>query len=253
MAHGISLRYKWVILAAVVLVALLAVGLIDAYRYQLPTWWPSSLGRPPAAATIKTGPAPVKLLERFHPGDGLGVLGSNGLRASIEPSFGNARYQIDIAPDGLRLPGSPNVRYRILADQGAVEEYRLFASYEDVREVIDMFDARSDGWLGATGLGLDGTSVIAERVATGRVSYGDSNARPSEDPLNPIAGLGADLNRLLLAYGPTGRVPRLVDWHILPANHAEAPCHGGDYNLPDPDGIGVGEDACARSRRRPSR
>lgn len=228
---------------------LLAGGLIDTYRYRLPMWWPEWFGRPPARAIIADGPAPPELLEGFDPDGELGVLGSNGLRASISPSFGEARFQIDIAPDGLRLPGAPNVRYRIWHEGGSVEEHRLIASYEDVREVVELFDARADRWRGTTGFGTDGTSVIAERVTAKNTSHGHSNAHPGQDPLNPMAGLRVDLNRLLLAYGPTGRVPRLRDWHIWPAVHAEAPCHGGDYNTPDPDGIGAGSDACALSRR----
>jgi hypothetical protein len=128
-------------------------------------WWPEWFGRPPAQAGIADGPAPPKLLQGFDPDSDLGVLGSDGLRASISPTFGKARFQIDIAPDGLRLPGAPNVRYRIWHEGGAIEEHRLVASYEDVREVVDTFDARTDRWRGTTGMGTDGTSVVAERVA----------------------------------------------------------------------------------------
>ncbi len=56
-----------------------------------------------------------------------------------------------------------------------------------------------------------------------------------------------EVKRLLLIYGPSGKVPRDGDWNIrdrgpLPND----PRLIAEFATPDPDGYGVGKDACAK-------
>ena len=80
-----------------------------------------------------------------------------------------------------------------------------------------------------------------------------SPAIPSSSPSNPAAQLGRDVLGLMLAYGPTGLIPRSYDWNVgRPPPGSE--CLGLGLNLPAADGTSETRDHCtAGSGRDPDR
>jgi hypothetical protein len=131
----------------------------------------------------------------------------------------------------------------------------------DYRALVEAVDGRLARWLGpnhlmhdpATGaqrivIMADGTSTALERVRDGKVRSVGNNYDDGIAPHNPAAFARAEVQRLLLLFGPAGKVPRRDDWAVSGGrpSHSDDPCLTFDFAQPDPDGWGVGEDDCAR-------
>ncbi len=117
---------------------------------------------------------------------------------------------------------------------------------EDYQSAIDSFNAAAGNWSGERATILGGTWVEVEQFHEGRMRSISSN---SDTPSAPTAMLLPRVHGLLLAYAPAGTVPRSVSF-AAEAPYSEQPCSGAEMNAPDPDGFGVGNDACARARGR---
>jgi hypothetical protein len=201
----------------------------------------------------------------------LSSVGANGLRIQIAPSFSQYYYAVDFAPqpmgcltphggtleevkrDEPRFCTDVLVIYTLAArlpPQGKGGRWVFHIPVVDYRGLLEGLDARLDGWHGPGGLALvaDGTFVGVERVRNGKVRSAGNNYWDALAPNNPATFAKAEVQRLLLIYGPSGKVPRDADWNIsdrkgLPFD----PCAIPDFAVPDHDGYGVGGDACARA------
>lgn len=127
------------------------------------------------------------------------------------------------------------------------QTWRFVVPEEDFRDVIHAFDRAASHWRGDNVMVCDGTSIDIERVHAGTVSSMSTNALHAMSPGNPGAQLLPDVQRLVLAYGPSGVAPRSYDWTV--ASDAGHACTAGLASA-DPDGVGTGDDACAQLIRR---
>jgi hypothetical protein len=235
-------------------------------------WWPEQLGGPHRPDALVRAPLSV---ERLHDSGWndyppLSSLGPEGLRVFIAPSFGAYRYLIDFAPrprgcNMIRAGASLDVSefrnlcsfvaarlIRMSNDRTSLSQaqtWRFIVPEEDFRDAIGAFDRAAAHWWGDNVIICDGTSVEIERVHAGAVTSMSTNAIRGDSPSNPGAILLPDVQRLVLAYGPSGAVPRSYDWTVSfdPASACRS-----DLNTPDPDGVGAGDDACARLMARPA-
>jgi hypothetical protein len=235
-----------------------------------PSWLPEALGGEPRSGRIADGPLAEKLHPRLEP---LETLGRNGMRVSIAPSFGLHVFVVDFIPQplGCYLPGPDldeeryrregcgliAVRYTIIGGAEAPEprlrRFRFHVPEEEYRALVQDYDRLAARWSGSSGGVLDGTSVGIEQWREGRLRSMESNAPILFEPGNPAARALLDVHRLLLAYGPSGAVPRSSSFTIEPQSEADYPCMGQTFATPDPDGFGAGEDPCARQLARPPR
>jgi hypothetical protein len=232
-------------------------------------WWPEQLGGPHRSDAIVRAPLSAQRLHEYgwnnYPP--LATLGPEGLRIFIAPSFGAYRYLVDFAPrprgcymipaDGnvdderWRNSGCRFVAVRLIRMENASDQpnppqaqsWRFIVPEEDFREVVGAFDRAAARWQGDDAIVCDGTAVHVERVHAGWVTSISTNEDRWMAPSNPGALLLPDIQRLVLAYGPSGVAPRSYDWTVSP-DHDSA-CTAG-LNTPDPDGVGAGDDACAR-------
>lgn len=219
---------------------------------------------------------------------GAGGLGANGLRVRIAPSFSENHYAIDFAPQPrdcitphggtadevakveqrfcrdvlvtYALVARPRVSWKV-----ATGRWTFHIPVSDYRELVEGIDARLDKWRGMeevtsidpkTGettliIVSDGTSVGLERIRDGRVRSVVNNLRDRLVISNPASFAKSEVQRLLLIYGPSGKVPRDGDWNINSRSiYPDDPCAAiNDFVVPDPDGYGVGNDPCARALR----
>lgn len=197
------------------------------------------------------------------------VQGTDGLRAYIKPSFGDFSYRFEIVPQPqgcitiwpdeqisedknycahylvrLRKQVSQNGQPRTASQ---FEDFRFILPQEDARELLGVADRLAQDWTGGRSFTLDGTSIGFELTKRGKTRSMISNEPLDTDHRNPAAWVGAELHRLALAYGPTGQIPRRYDWHSSDSDDGRFPCNNPGLNVPDPDGFGTGDDACARS------
>ena len=124
------------------------------------------------------------------------------------------------------------------------EEHRFALPEEDFRTLMESFDANTRGWHGERSGWTDGTGIAVERVRDGVVTSMDSNSQ-GWSQRNPAVRLLGDVQRLALAYGPSGTVPRSYSWHVQ--SRIEYPCADIGLNTPDPDGFGIGNDLCGQA------
>lgn len=236
-------------------------------RDNLPHW----LGGPPPPGMIIDGPLAEPIHTGLHP---LRTLGRNGMRVSIDPSFGDYGYVVDFIPrpfDCYLAPGRHfdeerhrregcrmiAVRYTIFgrdeAPEPRIRRFSFHVPEEEYREVVADFDRLARRWRGSDGGVLDGTGVGVEQFREGRLRSIDSNAPTMFKPDNPAANMRLHVHRLLLAYGPAGAVPRNSDFAVGRREFEELPCMAQSFDEPDPDGFGAGQDACAKDLARPPR
>jgi hypothetical protein len=123
-----------------------------------------------------------------------------------------------------------------------VGTFEFFVPEEDYREIVHDFDRTAPRWPGTTRLWTDGTGLEIERVRDSDIW--SMSTKASGRLVDPGARLSRGVQRLLLAYGPSGATPRNYDWTVQPDD--DYPCGGADLNTPDADGFGIGNDACAR-------
>jgi hypothetical protein len=192
----------------------------------------------------------------------LASLGRNGMRVSISPSDGDYDFLVDFVPQplGCYLPLEPidqarlqregcrwvEVRYGRFgrhALAGQIRFDQFIVPEGDYRDVVGQFELQARNWSDPHGT-LDGTAIGVELYREGRLRSLSSN---DAGPASPTATLGVAVHGLLLAYGPTGTVPRSSSFMITPVE-PDYPCMGTDFVTPDPDGFGTGDDACARQR-----
>lgn len=213
--------------------------IVAALNDSFPLWWPVWAGGPILHATINEGPLPanVRAIYRLPPTH-LRVLGGDGVSVSIRPSFGAVDYDLDLAPAGLVLPGRPTARLWVRPKGGSPREYRFHVPWEDLEVTLQAFDARARRWRGQRGMSTDGTPIMVERVKEGQVTSIDTNAATNWEPANPAAQLRTDLHALVLAYGPTGSIPRSYDWHV-----DETTCSERGLNTTVPQGA-IRDAAC---------
>jgi hypothetical protein len=233
-------------------------------------WWPEQLGGRQRPDRIAQRPLSPQLLREFgwtgYPP--LATLGPDGLRVFVAPSFGDYRYLVDFSPQPrgcYMVPGSGEIDEAQWRNEGCVliavrliritntherpdatraQTYRFVVPEEDFRDVVGTFDQSAARWSGGGAMNLDGTSVDIERVRGGVVTSMSTNALRGQSPGNPGAQLLLDVQRLALAYGPTGVIPRSYDWNV--SSEPDYPCTRGDLNVPDSDGFGTGSDLCAQ-------
>lgn len=220
-----------------VLLGLPPLVIVASLNESLPLWWPGWAGGPVLSATISEGPLSTDEREIFHlPPHRAEVLGRDGMSVSIRPTFGVVDYDLDLAPGGLVLPGRPTARLWVRPKGRPTREYRFHVPWEDLQVTLQAFDARALRWRGQLGMSTDGTSILVERVKEDVVSSIYTNASTSSEPGNPAAQLRTDLHALMLAYGPTGSIPRSYDWHVhLPEDELTC-CVEGGLNSPTPQG-----------------
>ena len=242
-------RRHWAILPLFLVPIAFAIAVSTS---ALPRWWPESAGGRPMFGKVMPGPIPADDAKLFElPGPNrLRLLGTDGMRVMIRPSFGELYYDIYLSPGGLKLTASPKVLVRVIYRQAArAREYQFDMPSEDLEMTLLAFDSRTRTWSGDGG-SMDGTSVFVERVKDRKIISMHTNSEPSWSPNNPAAQLRSDLLGLMLAYGPSGIFPHSYDWHVVAEEHHERPCNGLDLNAPDADGFGVGDDDCAVFKRK---
>lgn len=201
--------------------------------------------------------------------DERGAQGADGLRVYIEPSFGAFDYRFEIVPQPqgcitiwpdeefaeeknycahylvrMRKQASQNGQPRAAAK---FEDFHFILPQEDARELLGISDRLAQAWGRGRSGTLDGTTIAFELTKRGKTRSMISNESLDTDHRNPAAWVGAELHRLAFAYGPTGQIPRRYDWHSFESEDGRFPCNNPGLNVPDPDGFGVGDDACARS------
>jgi len=192
-------------------------------------------------------------------------LGQNGIRFFVQPSFGKYHYKFVFLP-------RPKGCYPFLQSENYMEiekektlcqiylvkmqretlqnanqaplsltQHKFIVPEEDFREVLGDLEDRMKKWNGELGSWVDGTNLSIEYVREGNIRSMSSNAHSAD---SPVSQFGSDVQRLALAFGPTGMIPRGYNWHadIAP----ESPCSGLELNTPDKDGIGMGDDDCAK-------
>ncbi|GGB60299.1 hypothetical protein [Blastomonas aquatica] len=198
-----------------------------------------------------------------------GAIGRDGLRVYIEPSFGQFDFRFEIVPqprgcvtiwpdedisEDKDYCAHYLVRMRKQLSQGRqsgvaaqFEDFNFVLPQEGARELLGVADKLSDAWVGSPSGTIDGTTIAYELTKRGKTRSMISNDSLDTDHRNPAAWIGAELHRFALAYGPTGQIPRLYDWHSYDNEDGRFPCNNPGFNVPDPDGFGTGDDACARS------
>jgi hypothetical protein len=239
-------RWAWLVASLAPMAFVVMIG-----ANALPLWWPVWAGGRPLFALITPGPAALDDVRLFSLPDAgrLRLLGAEGVRVMIRPSFGEVDYDIYLSRGGLDIPSKAKALVRVVSKHGAPREYQFDIPDEDLMVTLDAYDLRARRWMGETGLGADGTAIFVERVRDGAITSMHSNSNAGWSPGNPAVQLGSDVLRLMLAYGPSGVFPRSYDWHVSAGEHADYPCAGYDLNGADPDGFGVGADACAQFKR----
>ncbi len=198
-----------------------------------------------------------------------GPLGKDGMRVYIEPSFGDFSYRFEVVPQPVACvawwPDDGNVtrenecshylvRMRKMSSQpielggsATTEDFKFILPVESASELFVVADEMSDRWRGSMAMFMDGTGVSFEIYKRGRVRSMYSNVGLRHNHRNPAAWVAAELHRFTLAYGPTGQIPRNADWHKIVDEDGRFPCNNPGLNVPDRDGFGTGDDACARS------
>lgn len=198
-----------------------------------------------------------------------GPVGKDGMRVYIEPSFGDFSYRFEIVPqpsdcatrwidDDSDARGKACAHYLVrmlkvsttpIEPSGSTkrEDFRFILPAQSAEELFNVADQMSDRWRGTNVMWLDGTGVSFELHKRGRVRSMSSNGLLSHDYRNPAAWVAAELHRFALAYGPEGQIPLNPDWHSYVPEGGGFPCGIAGLNVSDPDGFGVGDDACARS------
>lgn len=198
-----------------------------------------------------------------------GPIGKDGMRVYIEPSFGAFSYRFEIVPQpgdcaarwldedaGIQAKACAHylVRMRKVSttpiEPGGPakrEDFRFILPAQSAEELFNGAHEMSNRWRGTTVSWLDGTAVSFELHKRGRVRSMYSNGPLSYDYRNPAAWVAAELHRFALAFGPEGQIPLNPDWHSYAPEGGGFPCGIAGLNVPDPDGFGVGDDACARS------
>jgi hypothetical protein len=191
------------------------------------------------------------------------------MRVYIEPSFGDFDYRFEIVPQPTgcvaiwpeeEFDEKKNycayylVRMRKQVTQsgdkrriGIFKDFNFILPQEDARELFGVADRLSAAWQGGASGYVDGTSVAFELVKNGGVRSMRSASGMDGAKISPAAWIAAEVHRFALAYGPAGQVPRGSDWHSYVNSDGRFPCNNPGLNVPDPDGFGVGDDACARS------
>ena len=188
----------------------------------LPLGWPTWAGSPFLSAAITKGALSADKRAAYHlPASTVNLLSGEGISVTIRPSFGEIDYDLDLAPAGLALPGQPTARLLVRPKQGAPREYRFDVPWEDLTMILEAYDTRARQWRGQRSMSADGTSIAIERVAKNRITSMITNAAAGSEPNNPGAQLRTDLHGLMLAYGPTGVIPRSYDWHVYETDEAD--------------------------------
>jgi len=121
--------------------------------------------------------------------------------------------------------------------------YRFIVPIEDFADIAKDFATLASRWRGGEGGMLDGTSITVEAWREGHLRSIMTN---ETQPDNPAAMTALGVHRMLLAYAPSGTVPRARSFDI--ADDGSYPCQTPGFATSDPDGLGVGDDACARQR-----
>jgi hypothetical protein len=243
------------------------VGLVlSLSACDMPHWWPEALGGPEPPDKLVGGPLRRPLIE--HP-ERYGLLplrsvGRNGLRATIAPSFGTYSFVVDLVPQPLNCylivsddfdearaeqEGCHSIEARYTLIGGTVQapsvrHYRFVVPGVDYARAVEEFNRLARRWRGSSAGWLDGTTIGVEQFSEGELRSIASNSPPERAPGDPAAIFSRQLHRLLLAYAPAGTVPLSGDFTV--ADRIDAPCMGNTLNVPDPDGFGTGDDACAR-------
>ncbi len=245
-----------------ILPILLVLGLAACERQHMPGWLPEAIGGPIRHDKLFDGPLRLPVIEngarRGMPP--LESLRPNGIRVSIAPTFGDQAFIVDFVPQPLNcyLPDDGNfvetrwphegcayirVDYSIIDqrdDRAPAQRHRFIIPEEAFRVAVIEFNGLAEQWRGSHQGWTDGTMVGIEQYRGGRLRSIESNAPYS----HPVAAFTHQVHRLLLAFAPTGTVPRSYDFTI--ETLAEYPCQGTSFNVADADGFGVGDDPCAR-------
>lgn len=195
-------------------------------------------------------------------------LGRNGIRVSVGVGEQRLAFVVDFRPlphdcsldnGGLASRDVTRSCRRVEADYFLLdtdptnnEPSRLRSTYrfeipeEDFRNAIRGFNSAAESWPGERTTIVGGTWVDVEQFVEGHLRSMASN---SETFTAPTAVLLPLVHRLLLAYAPVGTVPRSVGF-ASEKPYSDWPCSGAEMNTPDTDGFAVGNDGCARLRRR---
>lgn len=202
-------------------------------------------------------------------GETLPSIGADGFRVLIRPTFGRYRYYVSFrqlpagclprarqrqdGSDGQRVCGPGQIiARRIDRSGGQVLTAKFLIPVEEAEALTEELDTRLDRWRGTDAGWTDGTDVALERVRNGRVVSMDSNQPAFDGPDNPAAQLIGDLQRTLLAYGPTGFAPRSSNWDVRMAAEAEDSCNDPGLATPLDRGFGIGNSDCEAAKRWPS-
>lgn len=202
---------------------------------------------------------------------------SDAIRVLVAPSFGIYHYAFDIVPldNGCRVmqrgtyyaESAPPTDIRCgNAMVHAIRNLNSGFKHIDLNESPMSFKfvvpaaeyesfyltlkSKMDSWDGSWQGMTDGTGTSIELHSGGRISSYHSNLPLDFSPDNPAAFAALNMRMIALAYAPTGLTPRDPSWTVRPPKDKLQPkfrCAWPGMNDADPDGYGIGDDACAKT------
>lgn len=244
------------------LLFLIGLGLAGCGRRNMPDWLPEALGGPVHHDRFFDGPLQRPIIENGarHGLPPLESLRPDGIRISIAPSFGDRAFIVDFVPQprNCYLPDDNDfdetrshescayirADYSIIDERAPAQRHSFIIPQGEFRAAVTEFNRLGKRCHGSAAHWTDGTSVGIEQYRGGRLRSIDSNAPYPDRRGNPVAAFAHQVHHLLLAFAPTGTVPRNSDFTIETAS--DYPCQPTSFNEADADGFGVGGDPCAR-------
>ena len=201
---------------------------------------------------------------------------SDAIRVIVAPSFGIYHYRFDLVPlnKGCRVldyekdfdkqPASkmcgdaiadaerslnPAFRHSIANEKPMF--FKFIVPAPEYQSFFNTLKSKMKGWRGAWQQMTDGTGSSIEIHDGVRITSYHSNLPLEHSPDNPAAFASLNMRTIALAYAPAGLIPRDPDWNVRPPDKELQPrfrCAWPGLNVPDPDGWGFGDDACAKTR-----